>query len=164
MISDGDERTSLVTGLLSELGQTVALTRRRWAHVSEGMCPGLSGLGLITLQIIMRSGPISAKEISTRMDIDKAAVSRQVAFLRKQGFITESESPQDRRVMLLAHTDQAEALIEKFRTIQATNYIDRLAAWTPDELTTLRTLLHKFNEANEYECSREPSSEHSEKH
>ncbi|MBC9944607.1 MarR family transcriptional regulator [Leucobacter sp. cx-328] len=163
MISDGDERTSLVTGLLSELGQTVALTRRRWAHVSEGMCPGLSGLGLITLQIILRSGPISAKEISTRMGIDKAAVSRQVAFLRKQELITESESPHDRRVMLLTRTEQAEALIEEFRAIQAANYIDRLTDWTPEELTALRTLLHKFNEANEYECSRGPASDASDK-
>lgn len=164
MTPDGDERTALVTGLLSELGQTVALTRRRWAHVSEGVCPGLSGLGLITLQIIIRSGPISAKEISTRMGIDKAAVSRQVAFLRTQELITESESPQDRRVMLLTRTDLAEELVEKIRAIQAVNYSDRLVDWTADELTALRTLLHKFNEANEYECHRMPASGASDKH
>lgn len=71
--------------------------------------PFAIGLSLSQCQALMdiaANGPLTSRELSLRLDLDKSTVSRQIHSLIKKGFLAEKKNTADRRVKPLELTTQ----------------------------------------------------------
>lgn len=134
-----------ITGIIAEFSDVFAFSRKRWSRYAEEIDAGLSSVGMIVLQFIIRKGPVTATGISQMLDMDKSIVSRQLAKLRELGFIDAAPAPEDRRVQLITGSQQAFEVIDDIRERWANAYRERFEGWTAEELETLRAGLHRFN-------------------
>lgn len=134
-----------ITGIIAEFSDVFAFSRKRWARYAEEVDAGLSSVGMIILQFIIRKGPVTATGISQLLDMDKSIVSRQLARLRELGFIDTVPAPEDRRVQLVTGSERAVEIIEGIREQWANAYRERFAGWSAEELEALRSGLHRFN-------------------
>lgn len=140
--------TDEITGIIAEFSEVFAFSRTRWARYAEEVDPELSGVGILILQSILRTGPVTATGICRTLDMDKSFVSRQLAKLRQLGFIETTESPEDRRVQLITGNDKAQRVVDRIRKLWASAYRERFEGWSDSELAALREGLHRFNAAN----------------
>lgn len=148
-VSEPDpERDATVADIISEFSQVFAFARTRWSRYAEEVNPGLKGVGMMVLQVILRKGPVTATELSQMLDMDKAVVSRQLAKLRQLGLIEAEASDEDRRVTLLRPSETAQRTIERLHARNAHAYHERFAEWSADELETLRSGLRRFNQSS----------------
>lgn len=137
----------LIPQIIAEFSEVFAFARTRWSHYAEEVHPELRGVGIMVLQTILRKGPVTATGIGQMLDMDKAVVSRQVSRLRELELIEAEPAEEDRRVILLTPSAHAETLIAELRMRNAEAYRERFDGWTPEELRSLRTALHRFNGA-----------------
>ncbi len=141
--ADGSDDT--IAEIIAEFSEVIAFARSRWARYAEDVHPDLRGVGLIVLQLILRKGPLTVTGISQMLDMDKAVVSRQISKLRELGLVKAEPSPEDRRVVLLTCSAQAQILIDAIREKWGDAYHERFSGWTPADLEQLRAGLHRFN-------------------
>lgn len=141
------ERT--VGEIISELSTSFALSRTRWQRLIEKLVPDLKGVNLVVLHAVLHKGPVTATELSTALDIDKATMSRQITKLRDCEMVKAEPSPEDGRVMKLSITDQARKHLDDARAQWAQAHHERFDGWTLDDLETLREGLRRFNAATE---------------
>lgn len=66
---------------------------------------------------LSQQGAVSVREISARAEIDKSKVSRAVARLEAQGYVSKRASPTDRRLVVLALTEQGQEMIRALTPI-----------------------------------------------
>lgn len=147
--SDDAELERAVGELISELSTSFALSRTRWHRLIEELVPDLKGVNLVVLHAVMHKGPVTATELSTALDIDKATLSRQIAKLRDCDMVKAEPSPEDGRVVHLSITDEARQHLEDAKGQWAKTHQERFAGWTLDELETLLGGLRRFNAETE---------------
>jgi DNA-binding MarR family transcriptional regulator len=94
---------------------------------------------------VMEHEPVRAAGISTALDMDKSAVSRQISMLRESGLLLSQPDPDDGRASLLVSSDSAKAALESFRVELKSDYQRILGSWDTDEIETFARLLAKFN-------------------
>lgn len=140
--------SDLIAGIISEFSAVLAFSRNRWSRYAEEVHPGLSGIGMMVLQVVMRRGPVTAKSLSKLLDMDKSLLSRHITKLRELDLVVATESPEDRRVQLLTVSDHANELLDHVRSLWASSYRERFDGWTDEELESLRSGLHRFNVAS----------------
>lgn len=158
-------RHATITGVISEFSQAFAAARSRWARSAEEVHPDLRGPGMILLQTILRKGPITATDLGSMLDIDKATVSRQISKLRSLDLVDAREAESDRRVILLTASKAAHEAIEAMQARISDDYLARFAEWSKEDLQQLESLLHRYNTSAEYpphegparRCAREES-------
>lgn len=141
-------RDTTVAEIIAEFSQVFAFARTRWSRYAEEVNPGLKGVGMMVLQVILRKGPVTATELSQMLDMDKAVVSRQVSKLRQLDLIEAEASDEDRRVTLLRPSETAQHTIERLHAKNAHAYHERFAEWSAGDLETLRVGLHRFNQSS----------------
>jgi DNA-binding MarR family transcriptional regulator len=146
----GDGQTppgDLITEIMAEFVQAFGTARARMIRSAEEVHPGLTGLGLMVLQAVVRRGPITATTLTRLLSMDKSLVSRQICQLKRHGLVLATPLAEDRRVIELTATASARTVIDTGHQATAQAYRDRLAGWDQAELDQLRALLHRFNAA-----------------
>lgn len=138
-----------ILDVIAEFSEVFTFIRTRWTGYTEQLHPDLSGGSIFVLQTILRKGPITATEISHRLRMDKALISRQVALLRKLELVDAQPASEDRRVMLLTGTDLARTRLDEVRAKMADEYRQRFDSWDPAEIETLFEMLHRFNRGSD---------------
>lgn len=87
------------------------------------------------------------KEIATAMGVTRATVSGLMAALERDGLVTSIVASDDRRSLLASLTRKGEATVERAIGICRTRLGAALSALSPDELTTLTTLLERVRQS-----------------
>lgn len=134
-----------ISDVVTEVSELIAFARSRWARAAEEVHPELRGITLMLLHLITKHGPVSAKTLGCKLDMDKALVSRHVSHLRDLGFVEAEESAEDRRVQLLTVSDEGRQLLKQFRERSQESYVERFDNWSLEEIELLRRGLHRFN-------------------
>ncbi len=82
-------------------------------HSEKLQADGISGNQQIYIFQICRHPGISQEQLSQRIAVNKSNVTRQLAVLEQNGFISRHSSPEDKRVLQVYPTEKAEALYPK---------------------------------------------------
>lgn len=143
----------MIAEVVAEFGQVFAFARMRWTRYAEQIHPELRGPDVFMLQIVSRKGPVTAKELTQLLRIDKGLVSRQLAKLRQLGLVEAQHDAADRRSVLLTVSDSGREMLSGMHRELSAAYEQRLADWSEEDLQTLIDLLHRFNAANQASAS-----------
>ena len=86
---------------------------------------------------------VAQKEIAAAMGVTRATVSGLMAALERDGLVTSAVAGNDRRSLLASLTRKGEATVERAIETNRAMLRKALVALSPDELTTLTTLLER---------------------
>ena len=86
------------------------------------------------------------KDIAAAMGVTRATVSGLMAALERDGLVTSIVASDDRRSCLASLTRKGEAVVEKAIESNKARLRAAYTMLTPDELTTLTTLLERFRQ------------------
>jgi DNA-binding MarR family transcriptional regulator len=89
---------------------------------------------------------VPQKDIATAMGVTRATVSGLMAVLERDGLVTSTMASDDRRSYLASLTRKGDAVVEKAIESNKARLRAALTTLTPDELTTLTTLLERFRQ------------------
>ena len=107
----------------------------------------LSGAGLNALRLIARSSPIQVNEVARRLGVDQSTASRQIRPLEDAGLIERTADGNDRRVALLAATDEGLAVLDRVHRMRRDDIDTVLRGWTERDRAELAKLLDRFKES-----------------
>ena len=94
--------------------------------------------------LLHRDAPVTQDELSAALFIDKAATARALDQLEKNGFVSRTVNPENRRQKLVAATARARAIQEKFYGVLQTAS-DRLTHnFSRKEMEQIRKLLDQM--------------------
>lgn len=96
-------------GLVSTQGETAFrayLTAEMMMGQQTAKAVGLSGADFFGLNLIALSGSISAGELAQRTGLTSGATTRMIDRLEAAGWVRRVHSTEDRRKVLVEHTDQ----------------------------------------------------------
>lgn len=91
-----------------------------------------------------RSGPVSVRDITARVHLDKSMVSRAATRLEQADFVSIATHSTDRRLVVLDLTDQGRALMERLGDI-ARAFQDELLAELGEDAPALRRALARIS-------------------
>ena len=138
----------------NHLARLISATyRHQLAYLSRNLEPyRLGGGSYIYLLYIMENPGITQSELSTRLFIDRATVSKMVSYLEKEGMITRRPNPADGRAVILDITPHGETVYGELTRV-ATQYRQLMVADIPTEdcqvtIRTLRKILDRLQQAN----------------
>ena len=127
--------------------EIVLAARRKTSEYAVRLHPELSAASVSILQRIAKREQVQASQLAAVLDMDKSAVSRQLALLRRIGFVTAEHDPGDRRVRTLKVTPLAEQRMAEIRHQMGDEYYERFHDWSDDELAEFLRLLHRYSAA-----------------
>lgn len=110
--------------------------------------PTIAPLGL--LAAIRRREPTGTchiKELATDHALDPSTVSRTVAGLVRDGLVARTADPTDGRASTLRLTERGNTVLDEVRAHYEEQITAALHDWTPEEIATLTTSLHRFAHA-----------------
>jgi DNA-binding MarR family transcriptional regulator len=96
------------------------------------------------LYLIERYGLSHAAQIARECNIDPTAITRVIARLVRNGFLTRAHSALDRRVIRLSMTPQGQAVADQMPAIFTDVYNEVLAGFSPDELASFKAMLRRI--------------------
>lgn len=123
----------------------VARVRRMTVESAHRIDPRLSVPVYSVLFLIWQSGSMRAQAVSTITGADKATVSRQIAHLESLGLVSRSPDPSDRRAQILRLTAQGKARVDALVQDRRSDFAERLAGWSPEDLEVFAGYLNQFN-------------------
>ncbi|GGF41768.1 hypothetical protein GCM10011519_14470 [Marmoricola endophyticus] len=132
-------------GLEHEVGILVRRIRRVLAERATGVDPQLSTPSFLMLTYLAETGPQRSADIVEHFDIDKGAISRQVAQLVELGLVTRSPDPEDGRAQLIEVSERGRARLESMSERRRALLVQRLADWDDADLSTFVALLSRYN-------------------
>ena len=93
---------------------------------------------------LCRNPGISQDSLARRLFINKSNVTRTLAYLEKQGYVTRSTSEEDRRITLVYPTEKAYEMLPRIRGIvrEWNEYVT--SGLTPEEAGQLSVILPKL--------------------
>ena len=91
-------------------------------------------------------GPVRSSELAETMQSDPSTVSRQVATLVKDGYVTRRADPVDGRASLLVVTELGERLYAEHQRQRNEHYQRMLANWTEDDCRAFAAMTARFTE------------------
>jgi len=106
---------------------------------------GLNQQQFVVLKEIQERGPISQKDICSRLLFEKSNVSKIVKKLAATGLIKISSSSEDNRVSSLTVNKKGHMLIEKCMTRLNNWNVEWLNSLSENELKQAATVLDKLN-------------------
>ena len=117
-----------------------ALTRYAAAGIEEtGL--GLSDFGV--LEILLNKGPLPVNTIGPIVDLTPGSISVAVDRLFAKGLVTRVESPEDRRVRIVALTPRGKELIVSAFRVHSGQMKKVFSELNPEELRSLEMTLKK---------------------
>jgi DNA-binding MarR family transcriptional regulator len=124
----------VIEELLSQLIRTLGLHRP--ITIPGGETLSLSEALALT-ELAARS-PLSQRELGDRLQLEKSSVSRLVAGLERQGWLTRERDPENRRLYRCALTEHGLRVVERWRTHWHQHHDRLLASLTADDLDAIR--------------------------
>ncbi len=140
-------RTDSLIALEQEVGVMIRRVRRMIGERARAVHPDLPAASYLVLSSLMRSGPVRASALVELFDIDKSAISRQVAHLIDLGLITREPDPADARAWLVSLTDEAVRRMADVGEHRRKMLDDDLAEWSAAELEDFVAQLSRYNGA-----------------
>ena len=93
----------------------------------------------------------SQESIARELCVNKSHVTRHVAHLEKEGFLTRIPDPADRRAMLVYPTEKAEGILPRLREVGAAWRGILAADFTEEEVAKFEELLSRaFHNGRNY--------------
>ncbi|HLI16078.1 MAG TPA: MarR family transcriptional regulator [Acidimicrobiales bacterium] len=134
-----------VRDLASRVREVVARLNRRLRPTRAGA--GLSPTERTVLGSVSKSGPVCLSELAAAEDLNPTMLSRVAAALERQGLVSRTQDPEDKRSYLLDATPSGRRLLDKMRSERNDALAARLAQLGPrqrarllDALPVLETL------------------------
>lgn len=103
---------------------------------------GLTYTQYITMMVVWENKSVSVKELGDKLFLDSGTLSPVLKSLEAKGCITRKRKSDDERVLTVSITDEGERLREK--AVQIPTRISSCVPLTPDEASTLYSLLYKL--------------------
>jgi DNA-binding MarR family transcriptional regulator len=142
-----DEFMGTPSGELSaQLIRLIRLINSMKVHAAAKQRHGIEFTSYVLLFQLVRSGPQRLSALAECVHVDVSTVSRQVSTLVEHGLVEKRPDDLDRRAALLAATDAGLRLFGRMRRDRNAMFNDVLDGWTPEEITTLTSLLMRFND------------------
>lgn len=124
------------------LSVAAAQVSRRFAAVYEAEA-GLTIPEWRVLAHLVNSGPVSVRDINTRVNLDKSVVSRAATKLEQDGYVRKSGHEGDRRLITLELTAKGQELMSRLGRI-AEEFQAKLLADIGTEAETLDRVLARL--------------------
>ena len=99
----------------------------------------------LMLRHVAAHGPLRASAMAEVFDVDKGAISRQVAHLASLGLVRGDADPEDGRATLLSVTDEARTRMADLDAHRRKRLDERLGDWPDEELAELVAMLARYN-------------------
>ncbi|MDI6021978.1 MarR family transcriptional regulator [Leucobacter sp. UT-8R-CII-1-4] len=155
-----DASESLVTGILRELSQTLAVERTRLHRVAASVHPALTGAGFVILQIIQQHGEFTAAQLAQKLMMDKSLVSRHIAELRRHNLVICTPSTLDGRVVLIEASERAREALQLANSLALRAYRERFDVFSRAELQELFGYLQRLNLADDILVALDRAAQH----
>ncbi|MFF8726836.1 MarR family winged helix-turn-helix transcriptional regulator [Streptomyces sp. NPDC015171] len=130
-------------GLVREL---VTLSRRFRSH-ADRLHPDLSFVDYSLLSEMAERNGARAGDLVGLYNLNKSTISRQVAALQQAGLVVREADPDNPRGQLLRPSDRGRELLALADGRMRREVDARTEDWSPDEVSTLRALLARYNAA-----------------
>lgn len=127
--------------VVRQLTAIAAIRRRLVRELPQGL-----GNGSSVLAALAHCGETRLRELAHHLDLDMSVVSRQVAQLELRGAVVRRANPEDRRSSLVSITPSGRAWVDALVRAHTDSVAAATADWTPQELTTLTTLLERLRD------------------
>lgn len=130
--------------LASGLRHTVTrlyLTLRRNAPISE-----LTAAQASALSVLVDHGPMRMGELAERESVRMPTATALVDGLLREGFVTREPDPADRRAVIVATTDKADAIVRTIRTSRDDTVIRTLETLSGEHRAALMAALPALRE------------------
>jgi DNA-binding MarR family transcriptional regulator len=96
---------------------------------------------LLTLQ---ERGQVRLSAVAETLAVDLSSVSRQVAALERDGWVSRRRDPDDSRAVLLELTPAGRDVLARLRAARAAHLRRLLPDWTEADLAGFASSLHRF--------------------
>jgi DNA-binding MarR family transcriptional regulator len=135
-------------GLLErEVGVLIRRIKRVIGERARAVHPDLQPASYLILSWLADEGPLRAATMAESFDIDKGAVSRQLAHLVELGLVTRVPDPEDGRAMLVAASEDAQRRLADVAAHRRKWLDEQLGDWSAEELGSFVETLGRYNQA-----------------
>lgn len=104
---------------------------------------GISQSRLMLLGLVFMAGEVSQSELQHRLDIDGAAITRQVKQLEAEGYLSRRPDPADNRFTLVALTPEGRQKLEDVQKKGHAFMASSAQGINPEELACVRRCLER---------------------
>ncbi|HEX7775118.1 MAG TPA: MarR family transcriptional regulator [Parvibaculum sp.] len=122
------------------------LFQRSWNHRLHESGAGISPAQSRALTALYKQDGLTQTELADEVEMEKAPLGRLLDRLEEQGFVERRSDPADRRVRRVYQTEKAKGLEEPMWSVARGMFDSALQGLTPEELTTLLTLLDRLKQ------------------
>ncbi|MBF4766589.1 MarR family transcriptional regulator [Nocardioides agariphilus] len=140
-------RADTLGDLEHEVGVLIRRVRRVIGLRARAVHPDLMPSSYLMLAYVAEQGPLRASEIAEQFDIDKGAVSRQVAHLTELGLLARVADPEDGRALLVSVSEEGRTRLTDVARHRRKWLDERLGDWSEAELTGFVETLGRYNRA-----------------
>ncbi len=141
------ERSAVLGDLEHEVAVMVRRIRRVIADRARAVHPDLAPSSYLMLTFVAERGPMRASEIAEQFEIDKGAISRQVAHLTDLGLLTRVGDPEDGRAMLVSVSEEGRRRLADVARSRREWLDERLGDWSEADLAGFVESLGRYNRA-----------------
>jgi DNA-binding MarR family transcriptional regulator len=127
----------VVAELAARLRLAVARVHRRARQAGLARGDDLTASRAAALGTIEQHGPITLGELAASEQVQPPSMTRIVARLEEQGFVTREVDPNDRRIARVAVTPEGRAMLAANRTRRTAFLAQRVERFSDDERAQL---------------------------
>ena len=116
------------------------------AHSAPVIMPGFpyDFAALRVTESVARLGTPTIKDVAADCGVDHSTTSRAVASAQRQGLLTRTTHPDDRRQVMLSLTEQGQQISEQMPALRQHMLDESLHDWSAQELSQFREFLERF--------------------
>ena len=140
-------RVDTIRELEQEVGVLIRRVRRVIGVRARAVHESLQPASYLILGHVDDNGPVRASSIVEHFDIDKGAISRQVAHLIELGLVERTPDPEDGRATLLSVTAEGARRMKDVAEHRRKLLDERLGDWSDQQLTDFVGELARYNAA-----------------
>lgn len=141
------QRAAILGDLEHEVGVMVRRIRRVIADRARAVHPDLAPSSYLMLTYVAERGPMRASEIAEQFEIDKGAISRQVAHLTELELLARVSDPEDGRAMLVSVSEEGRRRLADVARHRREWLDERLGDWSEADLAGFVAALGSYNRA-----------------
>ena len=121
---------------------TITRCKNLW-YTSKLEGTGIGAGDRLYLLYVCHHPNVSQDTLSAALYVNKSSVTRRLAHLEKEGFVTRTSSEADRRVMLVAPTEKALALLPRLAELKREWNAIITEGFTEEELEAFSHLIDR---------------------
>lgn len=99
---------------------------------------------LAVLTVLDADAPLRPSALAEVLHLDLSSISRQVAAVEREGWVSRSRDPLDSRAALLELTPAGRDVLARVRAGRVSELSSRLPGWTSDDLAAFAEQLRRF--------------------